>query len=209
MIQQITRSTSLPITNLALDQIKLFDIADVPAGVDTNSLLFTLLLQQSELFEKLNSTEARLENIETELCNLTLTDPDAHTDDICKVATDARNPQTVKDYLALIKTEVRRMDDCDRSCFDAPWAVSLSLEISSSEDIDENNWVFGLAGKPVGFIFNEPFGSYPDMLANSLTKKVFDEWTGPTLTFNDYEATLPAGSCTKEQFVSWRALTGF
>ncbi len=256
-------TTSTPITTVTdLDggTLNVFTTAEIPAGSDTDSLLYTLVQQQAEILQQLSNMETRIQSIESdveeirsnvalitpdveqirqdtaqirtdttvirdetentispntttianELSNITISDTNASAEDICIDPIDSRNPQTLKDYLVLVKQEVRHMDDCERDCPDDSWAVEMALELSTNQDVDQNEKIFGLAGNGAGFIFNEDFNKYPEILQNALTQEVYDAWDGTKLTFNEYETSLTdANSCSIHKFTRWRTTTGY
>lgn len=249
-------SPIIQVTDPVADDVTL---QSAPQGVTTEDLLYTLVHQQAQLFNKLHDLDNRVTNIEStintiqsdidtikghtdqiqsdvniirdeventlspetinirantddirhELVDLTV-NPNAHTDDICINQNDTRNPSTLKDYTALIKQETRHMDDCERDCPDDSWAIELSLELSTTQDNDENGLIFGLENNSNGFIFDEDFELWPQILQQAFTRERYDNWTGPTLSFDDYESGLQSNdSCSLHRFQRWRNVTGY
>jgi len=112
---------------------------------------------------------------------------------------DDRTPSTIKDFVALIKQEVRSIDDGglgeDRLhrniSHTSPWCNLLVQEMHSKEDLDFNNLIFG-----VHFIIDLPYEEYPTVLASSVQKYMdktlygYTPWLGETLTMTQYASTL-------------------
>lgn len=125
---------------------------------------------------------------------------DRHAPDVMFEPNDPRNPQTLKDFLALIKTEVRHSDDCERLCYDRPWSTRLGLEWNAFDDLDGNGLIFGS-----DFIFAEPYESWPNLLSSLMAEEDYWGWEGEKMTFQQYHDGLPP-SAHKEFVRRWLAL---